>query len=294
MKNPIFRGSGVALVTPMNKDLSINYETLGNLIDFQIENQTDALIVCGTTGESASLSDEEKLGIIKYAAHKTAKRVPLIAGTGSNNTQHALSLSLEAQKLGADALLLVTPYYNKTSQKGLITHYYYIADRVNIPIILYNVPSRTNVDILPETYQILSKHPQICAAKEASSNIANLAKTISLCGQNLFIYSGNDNLSIPILSLGGIGLISVFANVFPKQSHDIIQKYLDGNHKQSLELFMNSLEVMNALFCDVNPIPVKTAMNFLGFDCGKCRLPLVDLDESTSNLLREKIKNAGF
>jgi 4-hydroxy-tetrahydrodipicolinate synthase len=213
----------------------------------------------------------------------------VIAGTGSNNTKHALSLSLEAQSLGVDALLIVTPYYNKTSQKGLVDHYTYIADRVDIPIILYNVPSRTGVNIEPETYKILSRHPRICAIKEASGNITKLAKTVSICGDNLSVYSGNDNQSIPVLSLGGIGVISVFANVFPKKSHEIIKYYLDGDYRASRELFFKFLDVIDALFSDVNPVPIKTAMNFIGIPCGKCRLPLTEMNESAKENLRNKL-----
>ncbi|MDR1253711.1 MAG: 4-hydroxy-tetrahydrodipicolinate synthase [Oscillospiraceae bacterium] len=289
MKKIIFQGSGVALVTPMKKDGSIDYDALGNLIEFQIKNKTDAIISCGTTGESSVLTDKERLSVIDYTIKKTARRVPVIAGTGSNDTLHALSLSLDAQKLGADALLLVTPYYNKTSQKGLIEHYTYIADRLDIPIILYNVPSRTGISIKPETYKVLADHPKIFAIKEASNSMGDLAKTISLCSQNLFIYSGNDELSIPMLSLGGIGVISVFANLFPRQSHDIIEHYLEGNREESLKLFLDSLEVINALFCDVNPIPVKTAMNFIGIPCGKCRLPLIDMDPVSMGQLKETV-----
>ena len=222
MKKTIFKGAGVALITPMNEDGSVNYNTLGQLIEFQIKNGTDAIITCGTTGESATLSFEEKLKVIKFTVEKTAKRIPVIAGTGCNNTETALESSLKAQELGADGLLIVTPYYNKTSQSGLIKHYTHIADKINIPIILYNVPSRTGVNIQPETCAELSKHPNICAIKEASGDISQVAKIKNLCGENLNIYSGNDDQIVPLLSLGGIGVISVFSNIFPKECHLIV------------------------------------------------------------------------
>lgn len=288
MKKIVFKGSGVAIITPMNNDGSVNYETLEKLIEFQIENKTDAIITCGTTGESATLTEQEHHDVIKFTLEKVAGRVPVIAGTGSNNTEHALKLSLDAQNLGVDALLIVTPYYNKTSQKGLIEHYTYIADRVSIPIITYSVPSRTGVTIKPETYLELSKHPNIVATKEASGNISELCKTISLCKDNLNVYSGNDDQIIPILSVGGLGVISVFANVCPKDCHDITDLFFKGNLKESKEKFLKAIDLMDNLFSDVNPVPVKEAMNILGFDCGRCRMPLSTLSET--NLL--KLKNA--
>lgn len=294
MKKVIFKGSGVAIITPMNNDGSVNYDTLGKLIEFQIENKTDAIITCGTTGESATLTEQEHHDVIKFTIEKVAKRVPVIAGTGSNNTEHALKLSLDAERLGADALLIVTPYYNKTSQKGLIEHYTYIADRVNTPIITYCVPSRTGVTIKPETYLELSKHKNIVATKEASGNISELAKTISLCKDNLNVYSGNDDQIVPILSLGGLGVISVFANVCPSECHDITKLFFDGKIKESNEKFINSIDLMGELFSDVNPIPVKEAMNILGFNCGKCRLPLSTLSEKNILKLKEAMKNYGL
>ncbi|MDR3179056.1 MAG: 4-hydroxy-tetrahydrodipicolinate synthase [Oscillospiraceae bacterium] len=288
MKNTIFKGSAVALVTPMKSDLDIDFKTLGRIIEFQIRNNIDAIVLCGTTGESATLTNDEKIQIIKYSVRKINKRVPLIVGTGSNNTENALFLSLKAQNLGADALLIVTPYYNKTSQNGLIEHYNYIANNVKIPIILYNVPSRTGCNIEPETYKILSKHERIVATKEASGDLSKLAKTISLCQNNLDIYCGNDDQIIPTLSLGAAGIISVFANAFPLQSHKIVEYYSKGYCQKSLNLFFSSLKVINSLFLDVNPIPIKTAMNFLDIPCGKCRLPLCDLNVSH----KKKLKNA--
>ena len=285
MKKTIFKGAGVALVTPMNDDGSVNYEELEKLINFQVENGTDAIITCGTTGESATLSDEEHSKVIEFTIKKVNGRVPVIAGTGGNNTEMVLKKSLHAEKLGADGLLIVTPYYNKTSQKGLIEHYTYIADRVNTPIILYNVPSRTGVNIKPETYLALSKHENICAVKEANGDISSVAKTISLCGDNLAVYSGNDDQIVPILSLGGIGVISVFSNICPKECHNLIKSFLDGDTEISAKMQIKYLELMNAMFCDVSPVPVKEALNMMGFKCGKCRLPLYELsNENRSNV----------
>ena len=287
MKKTIFQGSGVAIVTPMNSDGSINYDVFGDIIEFQINNKTDSIIVCGTTGESATLNHEEHCSVIQYCVEKVNGRVPVIAGTGSNDTRYALELSLEAQKLGVDALLSVTPYYNKTSQNGLIKHYNYIADGVDLPIILYNVPSRTGCNIKPETYLELSKHPNIVGIKEANGDISSVVKTISLCRDSVDIYSGNDEQAVPIMSVGGKGVISVFANICPEVSHDMCDKFLNGDTKGSAKIQIEYYELVSALFCDVNPIPVKAAMNILGFDCGSCRMPLDVL--SSSNF--EKLKN---
>lgn len=289
MKKLIFKGAAVALVTPMQEDGSVNYESLEKLIEYQIKNGTDAIVSCGTTGESATLSEKEHSEIIKFTVDKVNGRIPVIAGTGSNNTQHALELSQNAENLGCDALLIVTPYYNKTSQKGLIEHYTYIADRVNLPIITYTVPSRTGVNIKPETHLELSKHPNIVATKEASGNISDVAKIKSLCGDNLHIYSGNDDQIVPFLSLGSMGVISVFSNVCPKECHDITQYFFDGNIEKSREMFLRYLDLMNMLFCDVNPIPVKEALNLIGFDCGKCRLPLTSLSKEDHKKLVETL-----
>lgn len=293
MKKIIFKGSGVALITPMHEDGSVNFEVLEEIIEFQIKNKTDAIIVCGTTGESATLSDEEKAAVIKFTVEKAAGRIPVIAGTGSNNTEHALKMSKKAAELGVDALLIVTPYYNKTSQKGLIEHYTYIANRVELPIILYNVPSRTGVNILPETYLELSKISNIVATKEANGDLSAIAKTISLCRDNLAVYSGNDDQILPILSLGGLGVISVFANICPLKCHEINHKYFNGENDYAMRLFLDSIELMNSLFCDVNPIPVKEAMNQIGFNCGKCRLPLVELSDKNKIKLIECMRNSG-
>ena len=290
MKKTIFRGAGVALVTPMNSDSSVNYDELEKLIEFQIKNGTDAIISCGTTGESATLSSQERNNLIEFTVKKVGGRIPVIAGTGCNNTKQALENSLSAEKLGVDGLLIVTPYYNKTSQSGLIKHYEYIADRVKTPIILYNVPSRTGVSIKPQTYLKLSKHENIVAVKEASGDISSLAETISLCKDNLAVYSGNDDQTVPILSLGGIGVISVFSNICPKECHEMVQSYFDGDTEKSKEIQLKYLKLMNAMFCDVNPIPVKEALNLMGFNTGRCRMPLDILSESNYEKLKEILK----
>ena len=287
MKKTIFRGAGVALVTPMNSDSSVNYDELEKLIEFQIKNGTDAIISCGTTGESATLSSQERNNLIEFTVKKVGGRIPVIAGTGCNNTKQALENSLSAEKLGVDGLLIVTPYYNKTSQSGLIKHYEYIADRVKTPIILYNVPSRTGVSIKPQTYLKLSKHENIVAVKEASGDISSLAETISLCKDNLAVYSGNDDQTVPILSLGGIGVISVFSNICPKECHEMVQSYLSGNTEKSKKIQLKYLKLMNAMFCDVNPIPVKEALNLMGFNTGRCRMPLDILSKSNYEKLKE-------
>ena len=286
MKKVIFKGAGVALVTPMNEDGSVNYDELERLINFQIDNGTDAIITCGTTGESATLTEEEHSEVIEFTVKKVAGRIPVVAGTGSNNTEIALKHSIEAEKLGVDGLLIVTPYYNKTSQQGLIEHYTYIADKVHTPIILYNVPSRTGVNIKPETYQILAKHENIVAAKEASGDISAVAKIRALCGDDLAIYSGNDDKIIPMLSLGGLGVISVFSNICPKECHTMIKEFFAGNTELSSKMQIKYLELMNAMFCDVNPIPVKEALNMMGFKCGDCRMPLYRLSDENHRKLK--------
>lgn len=287
MSNPIFTGSGVALVTPMNSDFTVNYDVLEQLIEFHITNGTDAIIACGTTGESSTLSEEEHCEVLRFVAEKVNKRVPVIGGTGSNDTMTAIALSKSAEASGVDALLCVTPYYNKTSQAGLIKHYTMIADSVNLPIILYNVPSRTGCNIQPQTYAELCKHPNIVAAKEASGDISQVALIRSLCGDNLDIYSGNDDQTVPFMSLGALGVISVFANICPQEMHDICQLCLDNNFAEAQKLHFHYLELMNIMFCDVNPIPVKTAMNLFGCDCGECRLPLVPMNTQAYHNLKD-------
>ncbi|WP_294479393.1 4-hydroxy-tetrahydrodipicolinate synthase [uncultured Ruminococcus sp.] len=296
MKNTIFTGAGVAIVTPMNADGSINFDKLGELIEWQIAEGTDAIIICGTTGESSTMGDDEHVEAIRYAIEKVNHRIPVIAGTGSNHTEYAVGLSKKAEELGADAVLLVTPYYNKTSQKGLIVHYTTIANAINIPIILYNVPSRTGVNITPETLKELSKVKNIVAVKEASGNISQIARVAALCGDELDIYSGNDDQIVPIMALGGKGVISVLSNVMPKETHEITQlclknKYPEANAKMNKLLdFANS----NGLFCDVNPIPVKEALNLMGWDVGECRLPLVKMEDAKIEKLRAKMAELGL
>lgn len=294
MKNTVFTGAGVAIITPMNADGSINYEEFGRIIDFQIDNGTDAIVVCGTTGESATMTDEEHVECIRYCVDRVNKRVPVIAGTGSNDTKYAVDLSIEAEKLGADALLVVTPYYNKTSQRGLIAHFTAIADSVNIPIILYNVSSRTGVNITLDTYDVLANHKNIVAVKEASGNISAIAKIIEKCGDRLDVYSGNDDQIVPIMALGGKGVISVLSNVCPKEAHDIAQLCLDNNVAEAAKLQIKYLELCNNLFIDVNPIPVKEAMNIIGFKAGECRLPLLKMEQSKIDILARSMKCAGL
>ena len=294
MANPIFKGSAVAIVTPMNQDGSINYEEYGRLIDFQINNGTDAIVACGTTGESATMSKEEHCDVIAYTVKKVAKRVPVIAGAGSNDTLFAAELSKEAEELGADAILSVTPYYNKTSQSGLIRHYNYIADRIHIPMILYNVPSRTGCNIKPETYAELAKHPNIAATKEANGDISALVRTMALCGDNLVVYSGEDSQAFSIVSMGGLGVISVFANVCPRECHEMMALALNGDFKKSFEMQKYYIELMDMLFSDVNPIPVKAAMNLLGFQCGPCRMPLAPMTEKGFAALKDCLKKYGI
>lgn len=277
MKTPIFTGSGVAIVTPMNTDGSVNYSSFDELIEFQIANGTDAIVACGTTGESATLSEKEHCEVLEHVSKRVNGRVPVIAGAGSNDTATAIALSKAAQSYGADAILSVTPYYNKTSQAGLIRHFMTIADSVDIPVILYNVPSRTGCNIKPETYAELSKHQNIVATKEANGDISSVSKTLSLCGDNLSVYSGNDDQTVPFMSLGALGVISVFANICPREMHDITGYCLANNFVEASKLNFKYIELMDMLFSDVNPIPIKTAMNLFGLDCGECRLPLVPM-----------------
>ncbi len=294
MADHIFTGSGVAIVTPMNNDGSINYDEYGRIIDFQLENGIDAIIACGTTGESATMDAKEHCKVIEYTIKRVDGRVPVIAGAGSNDTAFAAELSIEAEKLGADALLSVTPYYNKTSQSGLVRHYTYIADRVNTPIILYNVPSRTGCNIKPETYAQLCKHPNIKATKEANGDLSALVRTMALCGDDLDVYSGEDSQAFAITAMGGLGVISVFANVLPRESHELVQKALDGDFKGSFEMQKKYIELMDMLFSDVNPIPVKAAMNLLGYNCGPCRLPLAPMTDSGLEALKSCMKSYGL
>ena len=294
MKKPVFTGAAVAIITPMHADGSIDYEEMGRIIDDQIENGTDAIVICGTTGESPTMTDEEHTACIRYAVKKTAGRVPVIAGTGSNDTKYAIWLSRQAQADGADALLLVTPYYNKTSQAGLIAHYTAIADAVDLPCILYNVPSRTGCNLTAASLKQLAKHPNINAVKEASGNISQVAEIAAACGEDLNIYSGNDDQIVPLLALGGKGVISVLSNVAPRYTHDICAKWFAGDTAGSLAMQLAALPLCKALFADVNPIPVKWAMNRLGWHAGACRLPLVDPNEAVQAQLDSALRAFGL
>lgn len=294
MKKRVFTGAATALITPMNKDGSVNFERLSSLVDEQVKGGIDALVICGTTGEKSTLNYEEHVRVIETAAKANAGRVPLIAGTGSNDTVYSVGLCEDAEKAGADAFLMVAPYYNKTSQRGLVAHYNYIADRVNKPIILYNVPSRTGVAIKPETYKELAKHPNIVATKEANGDLSAVAKTRYLCGDELDIYSGNDDQAVPIMSLGGIGVISVLSNFLPDVMHKMCADYLSGNTKSAADMQIKYTGLMNTLFSDVNPIPVKAAMDILGLGAGPCRLPLYPMEEKALENLKLKLKECGL
>jgi len=290
----LFKGSGVAIVTPYNSDFSINYDKFIELLHFQLENLTDAIIVSGTTGESPTISDEEKLNLFKIAVDELGGKIPIIAGTGSNDTSHAIHLSKEAEKLGVDGLLLVSPYYNKSTQAGLIKHFTAIADSVNIPCILYNVPSRTGVNILPETVLELSKHKNISAVKEASGDISQIVKIASLIPKDFYLYSGNDDNIVPLLSVGGHGVISVIANIIPKDVHNMVQFYLDGNVKEASKLQLLTKGLNDAIFIEVNPIPIKAALNLMGKDVGSLRLPLVDISDENKKILETEMKKYGL
>ena len=293
MKKTIFKGAGVAIITPFTED-GVNYDELGRIIEDQIANGTDAIVITGTTGESSTMSDEEHKEAIRYTVEKVNKRIPVIAGTGSNETSYAIQLSKYAEEVGTDGLLLVTPYYNKATQKGLIAHYTAIADAVNIPIILYNVPSRTGVTIQIPTFVELAKHPNIVAVKEASGNLSAVAKIRHAVGDALDIYSGNDDKIVPILSLGGKGVISVLSNVAPKKTHDICQLYFDGKVEESAKLQIELIDLIDALFCEVNPIPVKLAMRMLGYEAGPLRLPLCEMEPAHEEQLRQALKAHGL
>ena len=289
MKPIIFKGCGTALATPFDEN-GINLKVFEKMIENQIENGVDALIVCGTTGESSTMTEKERKDAIKFVVDIAKKRVPVIAGTGSNNTAQAMAMCKYAEEVGADACLVVTPYYNKTTQGGLVAHYSAVASSTKLPIILYSVASRTGVNILPETCLELSKIPNIVAIKEASGNISQIAKITELCGDNLHIYSGNDDQVIPILSLGGLGVISVLSNVAPKYTHDMCINYFDGKHDEALKMQLDALNLISSLFSEVNPIPVKYALNLMGYDFGKPRLPLVELTDKNKVVLENEMK----
>ena len=294
MKKEIFKGAATALITPMNSDGSVNFKRLETLVDEQIKNGIDSLVICGTTGEKSTLRYDEHLKVIETAAIVAKGRVPIIAGTGSNDTVYSVELCNDAESVGADAFLMVTPYYNKTSQQGLIAHYNYIADRVNKPIILYNVPSRTGVTIKPETYKELSRHENIVATKEAAGDLSLVAEIRYLCGDDLTVYSGNDDQLVPMLSLGGKGVISVMSNIIPKETHDICAEYFKGNTEKAAQMQIKYIGLIKALFSDVNPVPVKTAMNILGMDVGECRLPLYKMSDATKENLKLKLIECGL
>lgn len=294
MKNPIFTGAAVAIITPMHEDGTVNYEEFASFVDWQIENGTDAIVICGTTGESSTLDVDEHMAAIKWCIEYVNGRIPVIAGTGSNSTASAIEMSVEACEYGADALLLVTPYYNKTSQAGLIAHYTAIHDATDKPIILYNVPSRTGLNIKPETALELSKLPRINGIKEASGDLDQIAKVKELCGDELNIWSGNDDQIVDILDRGGLGVISVLSNVCPQETHDIVAKYLDGDKEASKALMDKYMKLAKTLFCDVNPIPVKEAVNLMGYKAGHCRMPLVDLSDENKKLMKETLDEYGL
>ncbi len=289
MKNTIFTGAGVAIITPMNADGSINYDGFAENIEYQIKNGTDAIIVCGTTGEASTMTDEEHIECIRFCVEKTAGRVPVIAGTGSNDTKYAVELSKVAQEKGADGLLLVTPYYNKASQNGLVAHFGAVAEAVDIPIILYNIPGRTGMSIEIGTYKKLSQYKNIVAVKEASGNISYTSKLIAECGDFLDVYSGNDDIIVPMMSIGAKGVISVLSNVMPKETHEMAQLCLDNNCEEAAKLQMKYLELINNLFIEVNPIPAKEAMNMMGMAAGPCRLPLCEMTDEHKNTLRASL-----
>lgn len=289
MKKAIFEGCGTAIVTPFTED-GVNFKEFKKLIEFQIENEVDAIIVCGTTGESATMTTEEKKETIKFAIDTVAKRTKVIVGTGSNNTKTAIEMSKFAEDVGADGILVVTPYYNKTTQQGLIAHYTEIAKAVKLPIIMYSVPGRTGVNILPETCKELSKIKNIVAIKEASGDISQVAKIASLCKDDLAIYSGNDDQIIPVLSLGGKGVISVLSNIMPKYTHDMIKNYFDGNIKQATKMQLDVIDLTDALFVEVNPIPVKYALNLMEFEFGVPRLPLIELSDKNKDVMKQIMK----
>lgn len=290
MKQPIFTGSGTAVITPFNRE-SVDLNALGSLLDFQLENQTSAIIVCGTTGEASTMTYRERMRTIEYCVDHIDGRIPVIAGSGSNSTEVAIAISKDAERAGTDGLLVVTPYYNKANQAGLIRHYQVIADAVNCPVILYNVPSRTGVNILPDSYAALARHPNIIGTKEASGNLSNLQKTRNLCPDDFYIWSGNDDEVVPICALGGVGVISVVANIAPAKMSALTQLCLANNFGAAGTLQLELKALCDAMFCDVNPIPVKTALNLMGWNAGTLRLPLYETSESNLAHIRQTLKD---
>lgn len=293
MKEPIFTGSGVAIITPFSSG-AVNISALERLLDFHLGNSTDAIIVCGTTGEAATMSYQERMQTIEAVVRHIDGRIPVIAGSGSNNTENAITLSKDAGSAGADGLLVVTPYYNKATQQGLIRHYNVIADAVNIPLIIYDVPSRTGVSVAPETYAELAKHPNIVGVKEASGNLSNLQKTRNLCPEDFYIWSGNDDETVPICALGGVGVISVVANLLPREMHTLVQLCMNNDFRAAGQLQLHLKEFCDAMFCEVNPIPVKTVMNLMGMDAGDLRLPLCEPSPEHQKLLKNVLKKYGL
>lgn len=291
MKKPLFIGSAVAIVTPFT-ETGVDYQTLAELIEFQIKGGTDAIVVCGTTGEASTMPDVEHIAVIKFAVDTVNKRLPVIAGTGSNDTRHAVELSKAAEKAGADGILSVTPYYNKATQKGLYEHFKLIATNINIPVILYNVPSRTNLNLNPETVQALSKIDNIVAIKEC--NLGQVGDIVNLCGEDFSVYSGDDNTVLPVLSLGGKGVISTMANIIPADTHNMVEKFFLGDIQGAMKLQLQTLNLIKALFSEVNPIPVKAAVNLLGFKAGSCRMPLTDLSDHNLATLRSEMEAYGL
>lgn len=290
----LFKGSAVALVTPFTKDNKVNFDKLSELIEYHIENKTDAIVSCGTTGEATTMSDEEILSVLEFTVKKVNGRIPVIAGTGSNNTMHSVELSQKAEALGVDGLLIITPYYNKANKSGLKKHFVTIAESVNIPIILYNVPGRTCMNVSPSLIAELAQIPNIVAVKEASGDLGQVAEIASLVPEDFAIYSGNDDSIVPLLSLGGHGVISVLANVCPRETHDLVEKYLEGDVEGSRKIQLDLDALIAALFIEVNPIPVKTAMNLLGFEVGDLRLPLDNMDPANLEVLKKELVNAGL
>ena len=291
----IFTGAGVAIVTPMHENGDVNYEKLSEILEEQIAGGTDAIIICGTTGESSTLTHEEHLDVIRYTVEKVAKRIPVIAGTGSNCTATAIYLSQEAEKAGSDALLLVTPYYNKATQNGLIRHYTRVAESIDVPMIMYNVPSRTGCNLMPETIAHLVKNvDNIVGLKDATGDLSHAAKTMNLCDGKLELYSGNDDQVVPLLSIGGLGVISVLSNIAPRQTHDIVMEFLEGDYKKAAKLQIDAIPLINALFSEVNPIPVKAAMNMLGWEVGPLRGPLCEIEDAHREILRQEMVKFGL
>lgn len=289
----LFKGSAVAIVTPF-KDGGVDFKKLEELLEWHIKSSTDAIVICGTTGEASTMSEQERKETIKFTVDVVKKRIPVIAGTGSNNTAASINMSKWAESIGVDGLLVITPYYNKTTQKGLVEHFKAIATSVKSPIIIYNVPGRTGLNILPKTLKVLCELDNIVAVKEASGNISQIAEIKALCGDKLDIYSGNDDQIIPIMALGGIGVISVLANVIPKDVHDMCELFLNGKVKEALKIQLDSLALTNALFIETNPIPVKTAMNIMGMNVGNLRLPLCDMVPNNLDVLKKELKNYGL